>query len=138
MGNSVDSALSQFGLPARTADRLTIISSLQEQIRREADEEGDQFLMRLLCAQLFSLGVVNDSLLIWAAKSCNFDTSLGIDVQFLCGAGLELTKNFLKTNGSDASLEALKYLTECEASGDFREFSVAVVLQQAKDFYCVA
>ena len=88
----VDAALCRFGLPAKRVDRPAITAALEEQIRLEADEVGDQFLMRLLCAQLFSLGAVEDSLLIWRAKRCNFDTHCGIDVQFLCGAGLERTK----------------------------------------------
>lgn len=139
MGNGwegVNAALSRFGLPAKSLDRPTIIAELQEQIRREADEEGDQFLMRLLCAQLFSLGVVEDSLLVWEAKSCCFDTMLGIDTQFLCGAGLEQTKEFLRNTDSDASRDALNYIADCEP--DFRNFSVEEVLRRAKKFYKVS
>ncbi len=131
----VEAALGQFGLPARLGDRSSIIAALEDQIRLEADEVGDQFLMRLLCAQLFSLGVVQDSLLVWRAKSCNFDTHCGIDVQFLCGAGLELTKEFLHRNGSDDALNALDYIAECES--DFKNFSIAQVLRQTCEFYGV-
>jgi hypothetical protein len=129
----VEAALIRFGLPAKPADRSAIIAALEEQICREADEAGDQFLMRLLCAQLFSLGVAEDALLVWRAKSCNFDTHCGIDVQFLCGAGLEQTKEFLRGEGSDAALEALNYIAKCES--DFAEFTVERVLQQAQTFY---
>ena len=133
---SVDEALKRFGLPAKHADRPEIVAALREQIRLEADEVGDQFLMRLLCAQLFSLGVVEDSLRVWEAKSCNFDTHCGIDVQFLCGAGLERTREFLRADGSDAARDALEYLAKCDA--DFADFSVERVLRQAQEFYQVA
>ena len=135
--DSVDDALRRFGLPAKATDRSRIIADLQEQIRLEVDEEGDQSLMRVLCAQLFSLGVVEDSLVIWNAKSSNFDTCLGIDVQFLCGAGLEETKQFLETAATDASLRALKYITECETSGDFDRYPLKRVLDETKAFYGV-
>jgi len=134
--NGVNAALGRFGLPAKPADRQAIITALEEQIRLESDEVGDQFLMRLLCAQLFSLGMVEDSLLVWQAKSCNFDTHCGIDVQFLCGAGLEPTKEFLRRGGSDDALDALDYIAKCES--DFAGFSVEGVLQQAREFYRAA
>src|SRR4051794_41965527 len=70
----VDAALARFGLPARPEDRDAIIAALDEQMALEADERGDQFLIRLLCAQLFSLGRVEDSLRVWRAQACHFDT----------------------------------------------------------------
>ena len=44
----LDEALSRFGLPAKATARDEIKRLLAEEVRREADEEGDQFLMRLL------------------------------------------------------------------------------------------
>ena len=131
----VDAALARFGLPARPEDRDAIITALNEQMALEADEVGDQFLMRLLCAQLFSLGRVEDSLRVWRAKSCNFDTHCGIDVQFVCGAGLEPTKAYLRAVGGDDASDALDYLAKCEAGGDFDGFSPELVVQQARAFY---
>jgi len=115
----VNAALARFGLPAQQDDHDAIIAALDEQIALEADEDGDQFLMRLLCAQLFSLGRTEDSLRVWRAKSCNFDTHCGIDVQFLCCADLEPTKAYLRDNGGDEALEALDYLIKSEGAGDF-------------------
>jgi hypothetical protein len=134
----VDAALARFGLPARPDDRDAIIAALDEQMALEADERGDQFLMRLLCAQLFSLGRLEDSLQVWRAKSCNFDTHCGIDVQFVCGAGLEPTKAYLRQVGGDGALDALDYLAKCEAGGDFEGFSPQRVLEQARAFYKLA
>ena len=102
------------------------------------DEVGDQFLMRLLCAQLFSLGFVEDSLLVWRAKPCNFDTHLGIDTQFLFGAGLESTKEFLRGAGSEEAVDALDYISRCEAANDFGSFTIERVLKQTQEFYGVA
>ena len=136
--DGVKAALARFGLPARQANRGAIIAALDEQITLEADEDGDPFLMRLLCAQLFSLGWAEDTLRVWRAKSCNFDTHCGIDVQFLCGAGLEPTKAHLSEIRGDDALEALNYLIKCEAAGDFEEFSPERVLEQARAFYKLA
>ena len=133
----VEAALARFGMPARPADRRVIVAALEEQIRLEADEVGDQFLMRLLCGLLFSLGQAEDSLLVWRAKQCNFDTHCGIDVAFLCGAGLEQTKAFLAAAGTDEANAALEYLRHCEASGDFKGFSVAEEVAELRRFYRV-
>jgi hypothetical protein len=46
-------------------------------------------------------------------------------VQLLRGAGLEATKQHLATDGSTDAAQALTYLRECEATGDFDGFSVA-------------
>lgn len=141
MGESwegVNAALARFGLPARPEARDAIIAALDEQVALEADEAGDQFLMRLLCAQLFSLGRVEDSLQVWRAKSCNFDTHCGIDVRFVCGAGLEPTKSFLRTVGGDVACDALDYLAKCEASGDFAGFRPELDVQQARACYKLA
>jgi hypothetical protein len=133
----VDAALARFGLPANPADRTAIIASLEEQIRLEAEGVGDQFLMRLLCGLLFSLGVVEDSLLVWRAKECNFDTHCGIDVAFLCGAGLEESKAFLAVAGTEDAAAALEYLRHCEACGNLAGFTVAKELTELRRFYGV-
>lgn len=130
----VEAALGRFGLPARPADRDEILAALDDQVRREADEEGDHFLMRLLCAQLFSLGRVEDALAVWRAKSCNFDTHCGIDVTLLCGAGLGPTKVFLSAAGPEGAA-ALAYLCDCEAAGDFAAFGVESAVADLRRFY---
>jgi hypothetical protein len=131
----VNAALARFGLSAKPSDRPAIIAALEEQIRLEADETGDQFLMRLLCGLLFSLGVVEDALVVWRAKQCNFDTHCGIDVAFLCGAGLEETKAYLAAVGTEGATAALEYLRHCEACGNFARFSVAGEVAELRRFY---
>lgn len=129
----VDEALGRFGLPARPADRAAIIAALEGEIR--LGEECDEQLMRLLCAQLFSLGQAEDAIPIWIAKSHNFDTFCGIDVQLLCGGGLEQTKAFLAGTASEDACAALEYLGEAEASGDFNQFRVEQVLEENRQYY---
>jgi hypothetical protein len=134
----IDIVLSQFGMPALAANRSEIVALLQEQIVLEKDERGNQWLMSLLSAQLFSIGTVEDCLIIWEAKSCCFDTMLGIDAQFLCGAGLKQTKAYLQSVGTDLALDAMDYLTECENCGNFNEFVVQAVIDNLKNYYKVA
>ena len=131
-----NAALERFGLPARPAARLAIIAALEEQVRLvESENADDAHLMRLLCAQLFSLGVVEDALLVWRAKQCNFDTHCGIDVSLLCGGGLEETKAFLASAGTEESVAALDYLRHCEGCGNFAGFDVAAALADLRRFY---
>jgi hypothetical protein len=116
-------------------DRLEIRRLLEEEIEREEREVGDQWLLQALCVLLFSLGVVDDAPLIWVAKSCNFDTMCGLDVQFLCGAGLLPTKVFLAELATPEAREALSYLTECEQGGDFIDWSPAGYLTYYRRYF---
>lgn len=118
-----DDAIKQFGLPSSPAHRAAIRSAFEAELIKEAAEEGDHELIKCLSAQLFSIGNVEDSLLIWQAKSDSFDLMCGLDVQFLCGAGVEATKNFLREVDTEPSTEALKYLDECIEAGDFDDWS---------------
>jgi hypothetical protein len=130
-----DDAIQMFGLPAARADRDRIHRLLWQVIRREHPAENRVELLRVLCVQLFSLGMVEDSLLIWEAKQSDFDAGCGIDVQFLCGGGLEATKNFLTESRTMIANEALRYLTDCELAGDFRGFSPSLVVTQYRRYY---
>ena len=131
----VAAVLGRYGLPAKLTDRPMIVTALEEQIGLETREEGDQYVMRLLCVQIFSLGLAEDSLVIWRAKSCNFDTMCGIDVHLLCGAGLEETKSFLAGADTQDAIEALEYLRKCEACGDFDGFSVERASAEHREYY---
>ena len=131
----VNAAVARFGVPARPADHAAVVAALEDQIRLEVDEAGDQFLMRLLCGLLFSLGRAEDSLLVWRAKQCNFDTHCGIDVAFLCGAGLEETKAYLAATGTGEATAALEYIRHCEACGNFTGFGVADTVAELRRFY---
>ena len=116
-----DEALQKFGLPASSQHRDEIRRLLTEEIEREKRGESGEEMLRTLCVQLFSLGVVEDALLIWDAKESSFDAHCGLDVQFLCGAGLPATREFLASLRIPSAAAALNYLTHCEQAGNFAD-----------------
>jgi hypothetical protein len=110
---------------------------IREIIRQEIADENreDNEILKLSCAQLFALGQVEDALLIWRAKQSNFDASCYLDIQLLCGAGLEQTKIFLSKQDTPEAKEALKYLLECERAGDFDGFTVESRNQEYQRYF---
>lgn len=98
----------------------------REFLRKEITKSIDDIDIEQLkdcCICLFKHGNLDDALLIWGAKESCFDAHCSIDVQFLCGQGLEKTKQYLTGLESPEAKEALEYLIECEATGDFEKFS---------------
>ena len=128
-------ALQRFGLPTLPIHREEIRYLLTEEIERGRRGEQGEEMLRTLCVQLFSLEAVEDSLLIWDAKECNFDSHCGLDVQFLCGAGLQPTKEFLAVSTLPTAAEALGYLCRCEEGGDFEGFSPPVWISEYRRYY---
>jgi hypothetical protein len=131
-------ALQRFGLPASLAHRDEIRRLLTEETERERNGGSGDEMLRTLCLQLFSLGVADDSLLIWDAKKSSFDASCGMDVQFLCGAGLDATKQFLAKSSVQAASAALQYLTECEKTGDFVGWTPQKTLADYRRYYRIS
>lgn len=132
-----DEHLVAFGLRPRTEDLPAIRSLLASQTAREraAEGEGDTTLMKLCCVQLFNSGELADVLRIWRAKQASFDAAASIDVQLLCVAGLDQTRAYLSEQGSAEAEAALRYLTECEAAGDFDDFSVQAYASWWSTYY---
>lgn len=130
-----EETLQKFGLPAELQDRGEIRRHLALEIERERQGESGVEMLRTLCLQLFSLGYPEDALLIWEAKQSSFDAGCGLDVQFLCGAGLSLTKDYLaRTRASDAAA-ILSYLAKCEEAGDFVEWTPQATLDTWRTYY---
>jgi hypothetical protein len=117
-----DESLRRYGLQPSAADLDEIRGILRAQAQLIQDEQ-DTELMKLCCVQLFNAGHLDDVVTIWQAKESSWDAHCALDVQLLCGAGLDGTKAHL-AGGSEAAAEALRYLTDCEAAGDFDDFSV--------------
>ena len=117
--------LQRFGMCPVESDLAEIRSILLELTRRERAGGDVAPEMRVCCVQLFHAGHVEDALAIWQAKQASMDAGAGIDIQLLCGAGLEETKRYLASVQSEAAPEALAYLTECETAGDFLAWSPA-------------
>jgi hypothetical protein len=121
-----DDSLVRYGLRPASSDLDQIRELLEGQEAHESQRQGDgdTELMKLCCVQLFNVGFLNDVLLIWRAKESSWDAHCSIDVQLLCGAGLEMTREYLAAEGSHNASAALNYLRQCEAAGDFADFSV--------------
>jgi hypothetical protein len=103
------------------SDALPRIRELLDALTRQG-AAADTLSMRLLCVHLFNAASVDDVLLIWRAKESSWDAHAAIDVQLLCGAGLDATKGYLGREGSDEARAALDHIAACEAAGDFDEF----------------
>ena len=128
-------ALDNFGLPAMPTHRNEIRHLLLLASEQERSGAGEEEILRTLCVQLFSIGEVADTLLIWNAKNSSFDMGSGLDVQFLCGAGLEATKAFLAGAPAPEANQALQYLIKCEQSGDFEGWSPQKTLAFHRFYY---
>lgn len=74
-----------------------LAEEMREIIHQEIGNEDrdDNGILKLSCSQLFSIGQVEDSLLIWKAKRSDFDAACYLDIRLLCGASLGETKEFL-------------------------------------------
>lgn len=87
-------------------------------------DEGDGFEHIYACALLlFDLGVPDDALRLWEAKQLNMDVGIGLDIQFLVGAGVDATLHLLSSQGSEAAREAADQLEERLAAGEFDDLT---------------
>jgi hypothetical protein len=127
--------LQKFGLPASPHFREEIRRLLAEEVERERRGESGEEMLRTLCLQLFSLAVAEDALLVWDAKQSSFDAGCGLDVQLLCGAGLAATKVWLAKSSTQSASAALKYLTECERTGDFTDWTPQKTITDYRRYY---
>jgi hypothetical protein len=135
-----DESLSRYGLPPMDASLPAIRTLLQEEADKEACGKGgerESDLALLCCVQLFSKGLPDDALRIWNAKSAGFDLGCTIDVQLLCGAGLQQTKDYLRMSGDPSSRNALSFIEECEVAGDFEDFAPATYIAQHYSYFGV-
>ncbi|MEV0971745.1 hypothetical protein [Microtetraspora glauca] len=132
-----DENLRRYGLQpsAEDLDEVREMLAAQATLEHRAQGDGDTELMKLCCVQLFNAGSLDDVLCIWQAKTSSFDAQCSIDVQLLCGAGLEETKAHLSAANSGDASAALDYLLECEAAGDFVDFSVETASRWYAKYY---
>ncbi len=110
--------LEQFGLVPKPDELPTIRRLLAEETEQTRKHNGNVPLLRLFCIQLFAHGKVDDIFLIWRAKRSNFDAGCGIEVELLCGAGMDATKGYLSKQESQEAVEILKYLNEHQANSE--------------------
>ncbi|RKN20920.1 hypothetical protein D7147_08870 [Micromonospora musae] len=127
--------LRRYGLRPSAADlpRIREIPLQAQEDREQHDQDTE--LMKLCCLQLFNAGQLGDVLVIWQAKESSWDAHCSIDVQLLCGAGLDATRAYLEADGLAQAVEALRYLLDCEAAGDFVGFSAAEESRWRANYY---
>lgn len=128
-------ALQNFGLPSSPEHREAILDAIEGQLNMIFDGDSHAELNRCLVAQLFSIGVVEDSLVIWRIKSSGFDCACGVDVQFICGAGVDPTLRFLEQSNDPDAADALDYLRSCMGSGDFDDWTPAEQLAICRFYF---
>lgn len=68
---------------------------------------------------LFTIGDLNDVITMWRSERSNFDLGCGFDIQFLVGAGVEETINYLRQSKDVSASDALQYIEACKSAGDF-------------------
>ncbi|WP_433179322.1 hypothetical protein [Actinoallomurus sp. CA-150999] len=132
-----DESLRRYGLRPSAEDLQQVRELLKTHatLERQRQGDGDTELMKLSCVQLFMVGDLGDVLTIWQAKTSGWDAHCSIDVQLLCGAGLEETKAYLAAMDPGDASAALDHLTACEAAGDFTDFSVQTQTRWYAEYY---
>ncbi len=101
-------------------DRPLISFLLEQEIAFHENSWGIFEGIRLCGALLFLLAQVEDVGLLWEAKTANFDTMSGFDIQFLVGAGVTPTLAYLQQVEEEWAGDARNYLEECQQAGDFQ------------------
>lgn len=130
-------SLDRFGLRPKTKHLPEIRSLLRGRAAREQRQQGsgDTELMRLCSVQLFHSGNREDILHIWRAKTSSWDANSSIEIQLLCGRGLQETVRFLAEHDDPGAAEALQRIRECEEAGAFDDFTVLGYRQLMRDYY---
>lgn len=101
-------------------DRPLIRFLLEQEVAFHENSWGIFESIRLGGALLFLLAQVEDAGLLWEAKTANFDTMSGFDIQLLVGAGVTPTLAYLQQVGEQWAEDARVYLEECQQAGDFQ------------------
>lgn len=78
---------------------------------------------------------MQDSLLIWRAKESGFDNACNIDIQLMCGAGIDRTIEYLKSLHITEAEKAVERICECKKRGDFDDFNVRSYIEFYNNYY---
>jgi hypothetical protein len=125
--------LARFGLTPVAADLPEIRRLIQTAIADSNRDSNEP--LKLLCIQLFSAGIPSDALLIYRAKMSSFDASCYIDIQLVCGAGLEATKAFLRASRAPEAKALLAVLQDSRYTTDFEGFAPQQQLDSYRHYY---
>lgn len=133
--NTLDRLLS-YGIPPGLSSVDEIRGVLEVEVANEVEgRPREEDVAYLCCGQLFANADPHDVLLIWNAKSSSFDLGCMIDIQLLCGIGLEETKQYLSDLGSEEAGAAKAYIEECEKAGDFDDWTVEKQLEYCRMYF---
>lgn len=129
--------IERYGVVAAPKEIENIRFLLKQEIviYQKSGGDKDAGLLRLCCFSLFAEGSLDDLELIWEAKMLSQDTSSIIDIEFLCGAGIEQTKKFLETNAGEWAKPALEFILASERCGEFEDFSPQSYLNDSLEYY---
>jgi hypothetical protein len=135
--SNVDEILNQYGIIPKESDLNEVRNLLIAETKKENESQGqgDTELMKLLCFYLFQHNQTKDTLLIWSAKVASMDADCSIDIQLLCGGGLESTKQYLENLGSHEATLALRRIRKCANEGDFEGFDPLGYRRLYEEYY---
>lgn len=102
------------------SDGVLLQELLIQEISARRKHSDDEFHENLYwCAfLLYQVGDVQDIELLWEAKNIDFDTACGFDVQFLVGAGVEATIQYLRERENSDAKAALDYMVAYNDASD--------------------
>jgi len=116
-------------------EEIRAVLDAETQRERQGQGGGDTQVMRLCCFLLFRARLLEDVPRIWRAKTSSMDADASIDLQLLCGAGLERTKKYLREIGSDEAEAAARRLLTNEVSGELDGFSADAYAASQEAYY---
>jgi hypothetical protein len=74
----------------------------------------------MMCSFILALKrSVADVLLLWEAKTIDFDSYASLDIQLLVFCGVGETLAFLRRQLGSAAAHAVEFIEECRQAGDF-------------------
>lgn len=87
--------------------RKVVLRLIQIEIKHREDTYEDYEMFYWCIFLLHRFGEVSDVETIWKAKYIDFDSSFGVEAQFLVGAGLEKTIDYLKAKNTPETIDIL-------------------------------
>ena len=99
---------------------LRELFQLEVDYRSDESNDGDYFEnIYWVALFLYQFGELDDVIPMWRGKHTNMDTGRGFDIQFLVGAGVETTLDYLQDHADQESTRIAAYLSACKEAGDF-------------------
>jgi hypothetical protein len=134
---TADESLHQYGLVPGDESLPAIRKMLADEAANErAGRPREEDLALLCCVQLFSRGLLEDVLRIWEAKRSGMDLGFALDVELLCGPGVDKTKRFLAEQQTEEAAAALSYICKCDSH--FADFTPQKHLENYRRYFRVA